>query len=417
MKKLFAAIIIFFILTYTASAELRFPKPEFSGGYKVPATTLTDSISDYSYLKIAVLIGILILSGLAVYKMRSRKLILFISLINLAVFGFIMVGCVCPAGSVQNIASYFFGDSENFTVITGLLFFIPLITAMFFGRLFCISGCPLGAIQELIHFKTLRVPFATDKILRFIPYLILCLTIVMAGSGAGYLVCSTDPFIGIFRKASFANIGILSVIILVISTFISRPYCRYFCHYSVLLRFLSFLSNKSIPIYSGDCVECRLCENACPNNAIIPGHADVKDNTQKKAVNKIGFLIITLPFFMLLGGFLFLKTSGYFLDFHKDIKLYNMLLNIEKNKTEYEVQAFLSSGGSFEDLKKMYTKKVYFIKTGFAFSGMAIVLFIVLDLRLLLRKRKNKNPVIDMSLCYNCLRCLKSCPVNKKNRN
>jgi polyferredoxin len=65
--------------------------------------------------------------------------------------------------------------------------------------------------------------------------------------------------------------------VLVLSTFIGRPYCRFLCPYGVLLGWLSRLSWSGVTITPDECVVCRLCEDACPFGAIEPANAVKED--------------------------------------------------------------------------------------------------------------------------------------------
>ncbi len=57
---------------------------------------------------------------------------------------------------------------------------------------------------------------------------------------------------------------ILGACFLVIGLFIGRPYCRYLCPYGALLRPLSRLSRWHVRIPPEECINCRLCADACP---------------------------------------------------------------------------------------------------------------------------------------------------------
>ena len=60
--------------------------------------------SSFQYLDVAVLAASLGLASWLVYKQRSRKGLIALSISSLLYFGFWKKGCVCAIGSVQNVA-------------------------------------------------------------------------------------------------------------------------------------------------------------------------------------------------------------------------------------------------------------------------------------------------------------------------
>ena len=73
-----------------------------------------------------------------------------------------------------------------------------------------------------------------------------------------------------FRLGGNANMLIFGSCVLLIGVFVGRPYCRYLCPYGAVLALLSRVSKWHLRIVPGDCIQCRLCEDACPYGAIQP---------------------------------------------------------------------------------------------------------------------------------------------------
>ena len=94
-------VLLFLLLAGVALAEQRFPPPDFEGGHKLP-TTMTPAARAVllQYLDVAVLGAALGLASWLVYKRRSRKGLMALSIFSLLYFGFWKKGCVCAIGSL-----------------------------------------------------------------------------------------------------------------------------------------------------------------------------------------------------------------------------------------------------------------------------------------------------------------------------
>ena len=83
----------------------------------------------------------------------------------MAYFGFYREGCVCPIGSIQNVAVALTDPQYSIPMVVTATFFLPLVMAVFFGRAFCGGVCALGAMQELVLVKPVQVPPRLDRAL------------------------------------------------------------------------------------------------------------------------------------------------------------------------------------------------------------------------------------------------------------
>ncbi len=187
---------------------------------------------------------------------------------SLAYFGFFRQGCVCPVGALQNVAMALGQHQYALPLVVGIFFLLPLLFALFFGRVFCAAVCPLGAIQSVVLLKPKRVP---------------ALAGVSAGAAALSAIwappCSSPPPAAIFSSVvsipsspssalTAAGLLIFGSAILVLGTVVARPYCRFLCPYGALLRLLSPLAKWRVSTTPDQCIQCRLCEEACPFGAI-----------------------------------------------------------------------------------------------------------------------------------------------------
>lgn len=207
---------------------------------------------------------------LVLYR-RSRNGVLALTVACLGYFGFYREGCICPIGSIQNVAVALTDPRYSIPMVVTAVFFLPLLVALFFGRAFCGGVCPLGAIQELVVLKPVRVPRRLDRALGLLKYVYLGLAVWFAVQPIAqrqFLICRFDPFVGFFRMTGFAHMLYIGAALLAVGMFVGRPYCRYLCPYGGLLEWVTRLASRGVTVTPGKELDCGLCQEACPYGAI-----------------------------------------------------------------------------------------------------------------------------------------------------
>lgn len=183
-KRLFLVLGVFVLSTIFSWGEQRFPPPDFESGYKLPLSTAPAPRSAaLEYVDVAVLLIALGTAAYCIFRSRSRRGVMAVSLFSLAYFGFYRKGCICAIGSVQNVALSLASSAYALPLSVLLFFLAPLVVSLFAGRTFCAAVCPHGALQDLVLWKPLKVPPWLEESLGLIPYLYLGAGVAFAATG------------------------------------------------------------------------------------------------------------------------------------------------------------------------------------------------------------------------------------------
>ena len=406
-----------------AQSADRFPRPEFSNGYKEPSVTQpTPRSVIMEWVDVGVLI--LALSAAAYYSLKkvSRKAIIILSVAAVLYFGFYREGCVCPIGSIQNVAqgigasAYGYGQPYVLPLTVVLFFLLPLVFALFFGRVFCASVCPLGAAQEMVIIKPIKVPKGVKHFLSLIPYVYLGTGVLFAYVGADYIICKFDPFIGFFRMGANFGMFLFSGAILVIGTVVARPYCRFMCPYSILLKWTSVLSKWHLKTTPTECIQCRLCEDSCPFDHLHKPTVEKEPEPRSASIRRVAVLLALTPVIIGAGIGLGLLVSPVMSRAHFTVKLAERVAlekaGVVKDQTE-ETKAFYESSTTQEQLFAHAQRLKDKFRNGSGALGAFIGLVVSCKLLALSIRRKRTDYEPNRGDCYSCARCSDACSVGK----
>lgn len=213
----------------------------------------------------------------------------------------------CPIGSLQNaLSAYRF--KFPYYVVGLILFFGALM-----GRIICGFLCPFGFIQDLLHKIPVPIKIKTfkgDRQLRKLKYIILIVLVIVlpicvkltpffckflcpSGTIAGLLLALGDHSLFSLFGARFAWKICILVAIVVLSTMISRPFCKYLCplgaiygpmnkialfrmhcnpdacvHCGKCAKVCDMCVDPSKTPNSAECIRCGKCIDSCPTNAL-----------------------------------------------------------------------------------------------------------------------------------------------------
>jgi len=440
-------------LVPSAPGQQRFPPPEFEGDYRMPETTTPPPRAQWrQVVDLGALVVALAAGAVLTLRVRRRGPIVALSIVCLAYFGFYRGGCVCPIGAIQNVAMAVFGAPYTVPWVVVGFFVLPLVAALLFGRTFCSAICPLGTVQDLVVLKPLRVPAWIDKPLSLLAWAYLAAAVVLAVTGSAMLICRYDPFVAIFRLVPVGTVldawargdpalnpwaisGRIDTLLLggsflLIGLFIARPYCRYFCPYGVLLGLLSRLSVWRVTVTPTQCIQCRLCENACPVGAIRTPTAEAPGHLRTRGKAALALTLVLAGPIVLAAAWLGGQTGPTLAQLHPTVALAERI-RLENagavEGTTDESDAFRATGRSADDLYGESDAIVgqfvgKWLAAGVPF-GMAHLMGafvgVVIALKLLAasirRSRSDYEP--DRADCVACGRCFAYCPVEQARRN
>lgn len=396
------------------AAEMRFPPPDFQTGYTLPDLYTPQSASSNGWIDALILFAALSATTWMVFKARSRQGLFVISIFSLGYFGFYRTGCICPVGSTQNVMAAVFVPDVSVSIAVLSFFVMPLLFSLFFGRVFCASVCPLGAMQELVAIAPIRISPALDRTLGLGRYIYLGLSVLGVATGAGFLICRYDPFVGIYRLGHSYGMLLAGAVILLLGVFVARPYCRFLCPYGVLLGWMSRFSKWHLDIPPSPCVSCRLCENSCPYNAIdmpTPSHL-VEDPAVGK--RRIRMLVVLSPILIALGA-----VAGYLMHeplarMHPKVALSERIALEDAKLVQgdlLESRTFRAGQQTTADLNAQAMGIREQFKTGGAWLGGFVALIICLKLIGLSSVPKREIYTPHKETCFSCGRCYPYCPV------
>ncbi len=392
----------------------RFPKPDFTSGYQYPEIIHGMPWEQFwSWLDLAILIGLMSLVAWAVHRRPSRRIIFCVSIVSVLYFGFFRTGCVCSIGSIQNVVLAMADSSYHLPLVVLLIFLAPLVFALFFGRVFCAGVCPMGALQELVNVRNFRISRAVASAMGFFPWIYLGFAILYAATRSQFIICRFDPFIPIFRLSGDIGMVVFGISLLILSVFVGRPFCRFLCPYGALMGVVSSVAVRRVEVTRKSCINCTLCHNCCPVDAIREPYANKGGEHRMLGVRRVLLYLVLLPVLTVGGGWLLSSQSDTLSIAHRDVYLYTLLQG-ELNEEEMpaEVEAFHEMGRKMEDLEASVVSVRQSYHQWAWFAGALIGFVLGWKLIRLSVKRTRKTYEIEPSACVACGKCFDYCPQN-----
>lgn len=216
------------------------------------------------------------------------------------------IDAFCPFGGLESLYGYIaYGEFIKRTNLSSLVLLVgTVITAMVVGRAFCGWICPLGTMQEWLNRlgkkftgKTIEVPQAIDKYLRYTKYVVLLVIIALTWYTGTLIFRDIDPWVayahifGGWEKLAERPVGLVLLVITLLGTvFIDRLWCKYLCPFGAFLGIFHRFSLVKINADQDSCHSCKVCERKCSMQVKV-----ISDNTNERECIACGECVAKCP--------------------------------------------------------------------------------------------------------------------------
>ncbi|MFC2007046.1 4Fe-4S binding protein [Chloroflexota bacterium] len=199
---------------------------------------------------------------------------------------------VCPFGGVVSIYQYITAGTyiKKIHESAFILMYLVFALALFVGPAFCGWVCPLGSFQEWLgklgkkiskrNFNNL-IPYHIDKYLRYLRYVVLVWVVYVTATSAVLFFADYDPYFALFNfwTGDVATSGlIILAIVILLSLFIERPFCKYACPYGAVLGVFNLFRIFKIKRNIETCIDCKACDRVCPMSIKVSNGVVVRDH-------------------------------------------------------------------------------------------------------------------------------------------
>ncbi len=195
------------------------------------------------------------------------------------------IHALCPYGALESLYALLISGTYIQKIYLGtlIILIVTVVIALLFRRSFCGLLCPFGALQEFfgrigrkIWKKRPVVPAKADRVLRYLKYAVLALTLFMAWRTGRLWMSSYDPYAAYghltaipatLAEDPLSIVGfILLGITLIGSVVYDRFFCKYLCPAGAFYALIGKLSPTKVVRNNDLCIHCNLCSKACPVN-------------------------------------------------------------------------------------------------------------------------------------------------------
>lgn len=199
---------------------------------------------------------------------------------GVVIFGFLF-GLLIPArlnpnpvASVRTLLTGALVQGKVLLPVAAMLALL-LLAVWISNKSICGWACQLGLLQDGLHRAPLpkwQPPFWLANGVRIAAFVALVGGLLAAGLD---WIGVIDPF-WLFSFNFTGPIAGFSLLVLVASLFVYRPWCRFLCPFGLVGWLVEQVSVLRPRIDREVCKQCKLCVKACPSGAMADFYADAK---------------------------------------------------------------------------------------------------------------------------------------------
>ena len=191
------------------------------------------------------------------------------------------IHALCPYGGLESMLTLVTVGTflKRIVIGTFVLFGSTVLLAVFMRRSFCGQICAFGGLQEFfgkignrLFKKRPVVPQKLDRVLRYLKYVVLAVTVGMAWITGELWITPYDPFNALGHLADFNTlvtsylVGFIVLLITLIGSIVyDRFFCKYLCPAGALYGIIGKASPYAVRIEEDACIRCGKCSRSLPD--------------------------------------------------------------------------------------------------------------------------------------------------------
>jgi ferredoxin len=193
-----------------------------------------------------------------------------------------------------------------------------------------------------------------------------------------------------------------------------------------IFRIVSPFAWRHAKITPDECIKCRLCQDACPYNAIRPPTEKLSAKQRRQNRRVLVRLLLLSPLIIAAGVAVGRLVSGPLANTHPRIRLARMVADEQThhydpltkmvNSQSDETRAFYTTPETPLELYRSTLALQKKFDKGAMILGGFVGLVICLKLISLNLSRTREDWEPDQARCYSCARCFSYCPIEKRRR-
>ncbi len=228
--------------TYTSVAIIENVRraAEYGANISGKSNTFLSSLGLKQILGLLVVaLGVIITLG----KFRQGWLLNLQMVLNVVVLGFWCGSFLSLSTFVSWVSN---GVNLSVSLLTFAMFIVVIIMPLFNRKgSYCHIHCPMGAAQHLLGklpAPKIKIESSVAKFLNNLRYYILIALLFMMWLGVGFDLINYEVFSAFIFNSASTVVLIMGAVVLILSPFIQRPYCRFICPTGALIT----MSQKNI---------------------------------------------------------------------------------------------------------------------------------------------------------------------------